>query len=229
MPRYYWQTLWYGVKFKLRHSTTYEYLAAIDPVLEFIMSSGIYKLTFSSGRYYIGKSIDIDKRWKQHWKSMADGKHAKALQAEFDKYGEPEAEVLIYAHDDHIDILEGVYINHFWVPGKILNTTKPMPLEDDDFELVKYCIGYQGGAIWTISTLEHIRRWNAADEKARALEAELDSISEEHDAELEALKDGTTLQITEDALDLTKRELQDAKNEIKRLKNRGFWARLFND
>lgn len=192
------------------------------------MSSGIYKLTFSSGRYYIGKSVNIDKRWDQHWKALCKGTHAKALQAEFDKFGEPQAEVMIYAHEDHIDILEGFLINAYWVSGYILNTTRPAPLNDSDFELVKECIGYQGGAIWNMSTLDHIRSWNKCDDQRRVMEQELEKQEREHQKEMRKIKSGTRIKELEDSIETLLQDCTRKSQEINRLKNRGFWDRLFN-
>src|SRR3990172_10283313 len=46
---------------------------------------GIYKITSPSGKIYIGKSIDIQKRWKAHKKFT--GKKQKKLYNSFLKYG----------------------------------------------------------------------------------------------------------------------------------------------
>jgi len=47
------------------------------------MISGIYRLEFPSGNYYLGKSVDIEKRWKQHRTALLKGTHTKILQAEY--------------------------------------------------------------------------------------------------------------------------------------------------
>lgn len=75
------------------------------------MTCGIYKLTFPSGNFYIGKSTDIDKRWKQHWDNFSKGKHTKNMQAEFNIYGNYTQEVIFECHEDHIDILEETFID----------------------------------------------------------------------------------------------------------------------
>lgn len=85
------------------------------------MTSGIYKLTFPSGNFYIGKSNDIEKRWKQHWDKFSSGKHTRLMQPEFDLYRDYDQEVLVYAHEDHIDILEETFIARLNPP---LNGTK---------------------------------------------------------------------------------------------------------
>lgn len=70
------------------------------------MTTGVYKLTFPSGKIYIGKSIDIENRWKQHWDKFSKGKHTKNMQQEFDLYRFYTREVIIECHRDHLDIFE---------------------------------------------------------------------------------------------------------------------------
>lgn len=88
------------------------------------MASGIYRLTFSSGKYYIGKSLDLETRWKQHFNKFATGKAARPMQLEYDRCGLPKTEVIFECHQDHIDILEEWLIDQFKGPD-MLNTTYP--------------------------------------------------------------------------------------------------------
>lgn len=88
------------------------------------MASGIYRLTFSSGKYYVGKSLDFETRWKQHFNKFALGKAARPMQLEFDKCGPPKTEVLYACHKDHIDIMEEWLIDQLKGPD-MLNTTYP--------------------------------------------------------------------------------------------------------
>ena len=74
------------------------------------MASGIYRLTFSSGKYYVGKSLDLETRWKQHFNKFATGKAARPMQLEYDRCGLPQTEVIFECHKDHIDILEELLI-----------------------------------------------------------------------------------------------------------------------
>lgn len=86
------------------------------------MISGVYQLTFSSGLRYIGKSIDISARWKQHALALEKGKGAGPMQAEYAKCGLPEGIVLFECHTDHIDIVEAVFIAR---SAPELNTNRP--------------------------------------------------------------------------------------------------------
>jgi hypothetical protein len=85
------------------------------------MTSGVYKLTFSSGREYIGKSVDIESRWKQHADKFRKGTAAKLMQQEYDDYGFPDANIIYPCHEDHLDIVEETLI---WRNVPLLNGTK---------------------------------------------------------------------------------------------------------
>lgn len=86
------------------------------------MTSGIYKLTFPSGRTYIGKSIDIDNRWRQHFDKFKKGTAAKEMQSEYNTYGKPVPEVIYECHPHHIDIMEAFFISRL---NPELNTSRP--------------------------------------------------------------------------------------------------------
>lgn len=55
-----------------------------------MLSTGIYQIKNNkSGKVYIGSTNNLDKRKKQHFKELAEGRHInKALQQDFTKYGE---------------------------------------------------------------------------------------------------------------------------------------------
>jgi predicted GIY-YIG superfamily endonuclease len=62
------------------------------------MSYGIYKLSFKqTSKVYIGRSEDIENRYKQHLsvlKSKNVKHYNKALQLAYDKYGDPKLDIL---------------------------------------------------------------------------------------------------------------------------------------
>lgn len=68
------------------------------------MSYGIYKLTFKeTAKVYIGRSHDIESRYKQHisvLKSKNVFHYNKALQLAYDKYGVPKLEILECLQED---------------------------------------------------------------------------------------------------------------------------------
>lgn len=74
------------------------------------MNSGVYVLTFSNGAQYVGKTVNFDRRWKEHIVAMKKGVAAQALQQAYNRNGAPKARKLIECHTDHIDLMETYYI-----------------------------------------------------------------------------------------------------------------------
>lgn len=90
------------------------------------MISGIYLLKFiykGQEYQYVGKSVDIMRRFQEHVDSFIKGKAAKKLQTFYNLCGEPEFYIVQRCHPDHIDVLEAYYIDFF--KGEYsLNTVK---------------------------------------------------------------------------------------------------------
>ena len=61
------------------------------------MKSGIYKLTnLINGKFYIGKSLDVESRKYSHYYTLRRNKHGNAyLQRAWNKYGEDNFEFSI--------------------------------------------------------------------------------------------------------------------------------------
>ena len=117
------------------------------------MTAGIYRATFSDGSIYIGKSVNIDTRWKQHIDDMLRGKHTKRMQQAYNLYGLPNFDLLTEAHKDHLDILEGYFIQLYKDYGKVLlNSDKVEPPSEDDKRVIK---AYADKFL--LSTADHIR------------------------------------------------------------------------
>jgi hypothetical protein len=73
--------------------------------------TGIYKFTFSNGHYYIGQSYNIKRRSKQHIKEMSKGTHTNPrVQNCYNKYGEPNFEILVECTKDCLDVKESEYL-----------------------------------------------------------------------------------------------------------------------
>lgn len=73
------------------------------------MTCGIYKLQFGSS-FYIGKSVNIEKRWEQHWDSLVKGTASKKMLEAFSRCSEPMGTILLECHPEHIDVMEGYYV-----------------------------------------------------------------------------------------------------------------------
>jgi hypothetical protein len=94
------------------------------------MKSGIYILKFDSGYSYIGKSVDISARYKQHLNSLRRGNHTSELQSHYKVWGVPSCEVLELCHPDHLDVLERSWISR---GVNLLNTVYPDVPEHDSW------------------------------------------------------------------------------------------------
>ena len=204
------------------------------------MNSGIYRLTFSSGRFYIGKSIDIPTRWRQHEDKFYKGKAAVRMQSEYNQCGSPEKTVLLHCHADHIDIVETWLIDQFYQQcgNLMLNATYAEPIADVDRLKVNRDIG-----LLSLSTPDHCElicdlraevcelMETAARAEARVLEYKESGILVPQDI-LDQRQDLENFQAQCEELELECTDFAQAninlQAEVHRLKNRGWWSRLWN-
>lgn len=72
------------------------------------MTQGIYSLSWNTiDKLYIGQSIDIERRYRDHLSKLRRGVHAKKLQQAFDTYGIPQLTILFEENDPlRLDSLE---------------------------------------------------------------------------------------------------------------------------
>ena len=195
------------------------------------MPSGIYRLTFSSGKYYVGKSLDLETRWKQHFNKFATGKAARPMQLEYDKCGLPQTEVIFDCHRDHIDILEELLIDQLKGPD-MLNSTYPEVNRTDEVAILIN----NSRDLLQLSTFEHLELLHQVESKITQLRSEKEA------AEAITKKYKTKGYIIDqdysDMVDLAQRRtnqladsealVQEQQAELYRLKNLGWFARLFN-
>ena len=183
------------------------------------MASGIYKLTFKSGKYYIGKSNDIERRWLEHENKFYKGTAAKNMQTEFNAYGYPNKGVLFYCHEDHIDIMEALYIQGSWGPN-ILNAAQPSTITSIEQEWLLH-----NTELLTIGTPAHCKMIKDYSDKIKELENE----SILWRKRVSSIVEGTALEEAEEELVDAYKELNDIKRENNRIKSRGLFARIFNN
>lgn len=87
------------------------------------MTIGIYKLNFpSTNLIYIGKSKNIEARFRNHLSSLKKRNGSLKLQWAYDTYGEPIYEILIECQDSELNFWEIQYISLFNSLEKGLNT-----------------------------------------------------------------------------------------------------------
>ena len=188
------------------------------------MASGIYRLTFSSGKYYVGKSLDLETRWKQHFNKFATGKAARPMQLEYDRCGLPQTEVIFDCHRDHIDILEELLIEQLKGPD-MLNTTYPVcDLTDEVATLIN-----RSRELLHHSTFEHLEMIHASQDlvdRAELAKETAERALETYKSEGYIIDDDYT-----DLLELTnvfKDRYFAHKTELQRLQKLSWWDRLFN-
>jgi hypothetical protein len=188
------------------------------------MASGIYRLTFSSGKYYVGKSLDLETRWKQHFNKFATGKAARPMQLEYDRCGLPETQVIFDCHRDHIDILEELLIDQLKGPD-MLNTTYPQVIRTDE---VATLINNSRDLLH-LSTFEHLELLHQVESKI----TEIREQKQQSDNALEAMRaegyimNSDYIEIVDVATEL-KQKLETKQTELERLQKLGWWDRLFN-
>lgn len=87
--------------------------------------SGIYRLDFPSGHFYIGQAANVLKRWRTHRSAFRRnemaGKHPK-LGRVWAKHGEPTITVLAYCEIDEMTYVEQSLITHYWDNPLFANT-----------------------------------------------------------------------------------------------------------
>lgn len=87
------------------------------------MTIGIYKLNFpNTGLVYIGKSINIEKRYIQHLSKLRKREGESKLQWAYNLYGDPDYEILTECSEDELDSWEVQYISLFNSLEKGLNS-----------------------------------------------------------------------------------------------------------
>ena len=123
------------------------------------MTSGIYMLAFSSGKFYIGQSVDVENRWKQHYDKFRKGTAAKAMQSEFNSYGFPATQLLTACHKDHLDMMESMYINHNKIKQAHLMLNASIPADYTDAQIA---VVTSNESMLQMSTLEIFQKYTAA-------------------------------------------------------------------
>ena len=183
------------------------------------MTTGIYLLVFSSGKYYIGQSVDIDNRWKQHYDKLSKGTAAKPMQAEYNRHGLPTAKVLLECHRDHLDMMEGMFITSNLGP-KMLNTT--IPAEYTEYEIK---VATSDTDQLKLSIVEILSKLRVAQNNVTSLEEEVDALRDDGIVlpdEVEDIRNNNGL------LKERLSSLITVNQELSRRANMSWWERLWS-
>lgn len=94
------------------------------------MKGYIYKIiNEKNGKFYIGSTVNLDKRKKRHFNDLKNGKHhCLFLQRAFKKYGENAFKFVVkeinIIDEKSLRLLEERYIKYCWNSGKLYNASK---------------------------------------------------------------------------------------------------------
>lgn len=145
------------------------------------MTAGIYALVFGAEDmetlYYIGKSVDIDKRWQEHMNKLIKGTAAKAMQEAYQKHGEPEFHIIKTCHPDHLDVLEPLYIEMYKLEHtyNCINASIPEIYDRPTQQTLRLVNSDQ---YWDLSTLEHLKMLDNTEDHLGELAVEIDRLKE---------------------------------------------------
>lgn len=186
-----------------------------DPIV-----SGIYKITFPSGNFYIGKSIDVYARWKQHTDKLKKGTAAKPMQVQWNTHKQFKAECIFECHPDHIDIMEAFYISRMLPP---LNTTRPQdPFPGMSFDKIDSIAAW-----FHMSTVEHITLMEKYKVELDSTKKDLTNTSKKRSAEEIQTTLGKELSKTIQQSYIKDLEIDSLKSQL-RYAQIPWWQKLFS-
>ncbi len=175
------------------------------------MNSGIYKLTFPSGKYYIGKSANLERRWAEHFEKMMKGAHTRNLQNAFNAEGYPKREILLECHANHIDLMEPYFITGNLGPN-MLNSAIPMTGTSEELEILQANL-----FTLTNSTATMCLALQQANKQVAQLEEKIRD-----------LKKGTVVPQLEREIEELVEQATEYFTELQKFKSRNLFQRIFN-
>lgn len=193
------------------------------------MTTGIYQLNFNNQAFYVGKSVDIETRWKQHTDKFLKRTAAKQMQYAYDQVGMPAFGIYIECHKDYLDILEGYYINLHVNHNRqtCLNTSIPKldPNLDYDWLLANK-------PMLQFSSTEIIRDFITLAKSNTTLEEQHETLQHSFNKAFMIHKAAADLKYGKDHNEKLVEEyhnrLRKAQEKVSSLLDRGILARLFN-
>lgn len=185
------------------------------------MDSGIYCLKWPpSGFFYIGKSDNIPKRWKQHETSFLKGTHSRRMQEQYDVQGAPEYTVFLRCHSDHVDLYESIIIRHNLGPH-CLNGALPREVPEEQrvilLEAAEYIKMPTATHIELLKTTEKLLLESTA--RLKELQTQGVKTPYEHQQKLKTYGEKVTH---------LEAQAQIRLQELKRLQKLNWFSRIFN-
>ena len=191
------------------------------------MTSGIYQLNFDNQAFYIGQSVDMETRWKQHSDKLRKGTAAAKMQDAYRQLGMPFAEILIKCHKDHLDTMENYFIHMRKAMPNCLNTSAPK-LDPG----VNYDWMMENPQMLQFSSFEIMTQYINNLHDHTDLQEEHDDLK--HNFNKEYMLQQAAVQLrdgkdeNEQLVKAYHSRLHAAQDRLNKLNNRGFFGRLFN-
>lgn len=190
------------------------------------MKSGVYCLTFKDGSQYVGKSIDMQRRWKEHADAMSSDRAAGKLQQAYNNNGFPSARILIECHSDHIDLMEDYYICKL---QPVLNTVGGITISNKDIDTLGRRVD-----LLQQSTADHVNCIEAQEEVIASYKREIDKLNNDlKQAALDHYMHEKVSQLNNEAKNLREegRQLYEEREvleeEVLKYKTAGLLRRIF--
>ena len=191
------------------------------------MTTGIYQLNFHGHAFYVGQSLDIEMRWKQHADKLKKGTAAQKMQQAYNNYGMPDGVILLECHKDYLDIMENYYIHECKKYVGCLNTSAPKLDPSINYEWLLENIH-----LLKHSSIEILQQAVDISKQHSTLQEHHDDLKHNfnkqymiHKATVE-LRDGKDE--NEELVKAYHSRLHAAQERLNKLNNRGFFGRLFN-
>lgn len=191
------------------------------------MTCGIYKLDFSDDYYYIGKSINIEDRFKQHCTRLNNGTAAKLLQKAFNEYGTPSYSIIRQCHPDHLDVLEAIYISAYNNSLYCLNSDIPEIIDKNITPFILEVLNTDTHhTLLQMSMFEHLEEIAKSYQKIKEQEEQIEGIKK-----LPEIVPYVEMQEENDMLFVLLANKQSIIDELEQQleeeKNKSIWKRLF--
>jgi hypothetical protein len=169
------------------------------------MTTGIYQMNFSDQAYYVGKSQDIEQRWKQHKDSFEKRSSAKPVLQAYDLFGLPNFTVVLECNKDFLDYMEAYFIDIQSQYPNCLNTTIPKLDPNVDYP-------------WLLNN-RHLLQHSMP---------QMLKILVEYHTKIAQLKKSSGLQESEQLVEQYHEQLLNTQNKLLKLKNKPLLERIFN-
>lgn len=189
--------------------------------------SGIYTITFPTGAIYVGKTNDFYRRVEEHRKKLESGTAAKLLQAELAKLSsgnELEIELVVQCHEDHIDLLEDIYIRQAKTDygSRCLNTTQRKALSSEATDIL-----LENVELLNDSTAEHLKDLLDFYSEIQELKSRIEILESTEELAIQLVATETELVDVSSQLYQVQSLAESLSQQLIRERSKSWWTRLW--